>query len=143
MIRLWRPLEQGSMVLFDRYADDILVDPRRYRYGGPAWLARVFARAIPRPDLLIALDAPARTLIARKTEISIEELERQRGEYAALVGSMENGRIVDADQPLEDVVTAVEGTILDVLAARAEKRRAAVRRAFSRTELGIDGPSRP
>jgi thymidylate kinase len=139
IIRLWRPLEQGSLVLFDRYAYDILVDPRRYRYGGPGWLARAFARAVPRPDLLIALDAPARTLIGRKTEISFEELERQRKEYSELVGSMENGRVVNADQPLEDVVTAVEGIVLDQLATRAEKRRAMLRRTFSRPAAG-DGP---
>ncbi len=133
IIRLWRPLEQGSMVLFDRYAYDILVDPRRYRYGGPAWLARAFARAVPRPDLVIALDAPARTMIGRKKEISYEELEHQRTAYAELVGSLENGRVVDADQPLEDVVTAVEGVVLDLLAARAEERRAMLRRAFDRS----------
>ena len=131
-IRLWRPLEQGSLILFDRHAYDILVDPKRYRYGGPSWLARVFARAVPKPDLCIALDAPAETLISRKTEISFEELERQRKAYVELVGSVQNGRIVDAAQPLEDVAAAIEDIILDLLAKRAERRRARLQRAFSR-----------
>ena len=139
IIRLWKPLEQGFMVLFDRYAYDILVDPRRYRYGGPAWLARAFARAVPQPDLVIALDAPARTLIGRKKEISHEELERQRREYTELVDSLENGRVVDADRPVGDVVKAVEGIILDLLAKRAEKRCAVLRRTFSR-QVTRDGP---
>lgn len=132
-MKLWRPLERGSLILFDRYAYDILVDPRRYRYGGPSWLARAFARAVPKPDLCIALDAPAQTLISRKTEISLDELERQRHAYAALVGSMKNGRVVDAAQPLEKVTAGIGDIILELLAKRAEKRRAILHRAFLRS----------
>jgi len=87
---------------------------------------------VPKPDLCIALDAPAETLISRKTEISFEELERQRKAYVELVGSVQNGRIVDAAQPLEDVAAAIEDIILDLLAKRAERRRARLQRAFSR-----------
>jgi len=121
-VRLWRPLEQGALVVFDRYAYDLLVDPRRYRYGGPSWLARLVARAVPKPDLCIVLDAPATQLRARKNEVSFAELQRHCREYVELAGSLEKARVVDAARPLAEVVAAVQDLILTVLAGRAEKR---------------------
>ena len=46
-----------------------LVDPRRYRYGGPTWYAKLLARAIPEPDLVILLDADEFSIAARKCEV--------------------------------------------------------------------------
>jgi len=135
-LRLWRPLVEGSMVIFDRYAYDILVDPRRYRYGGPSWLARAFARAVPRPDLCIALDAPAQMLAARKREIGLPELERQRGAYRALVVSLPGGRVVDASRSPERVAADIEAVVLELLAERAQKRSARLRRALASARPG-------
>jgi hypothetical protein len=42
---------------------------------------------------------------------------------------MHNGRVVDAAQPLEDVAADIQEIILDLLAKRAEKRRAGLQRA--------------
>ena len=51
-------LARSQLVVFDRYYHDLLVDPRRYRYGGPTWWARLLGRTIPSPDLFLYLDAP-------------------------------------------------------------------------------------
>ena len=37
-------LGRSNFVIFDRYFHDVLVDPRRYRYGGPSWYAKFLAR---------------------------------------------------------------------------------------------------
>ena len=37
-------------LIFDRYHGDLLVDPKRYRYGGPVWLAVLASRWMPQPD---------------------------------------------------------------------------------------------
>ncbi|PYV70462.1 MAG: hypothetical protein DMG97_19215, partial [Acidobacteria bacterium] len=34
-------LARSGLVVFDRYFDDVLIDAKRYRYGGPLWLARM------------------------------------------------------------------------------------------------------
>ncbi|KKK82883.1 hypothetical protein LCGC14_2798930, partial [marine sediment metagenome] len=86
-----RPLRRSSLVLFDRYYHDMLVDPRRYRYGGPSWLARWVGTVIPKPDIFILLDAPAEVLYARKKEVAFEEVVRQRDAYLNLVRSLSNG----------------------------------------------------
>jgi thymidylate kinase len=115
-------LARSTLVLFDRYYHDILVDARRYRYGGPLWLARLTGKVIPRPHLVILLDAPPAVLFARKQEVPFEEVNRQREEYVNLVGSLPEGHIVDASKPLVEVVAEVEKILLDYIATRTAYR---------------------
>lgn len=115
-------LARSTLVLNDRDFLDILVDQKRYRYGGPLWLLRLIWSVIPKPDLIILLDAPPEVLQARKQEVCFEETSRQRNAYLSLVRSLENGRIVDASQPLECVAHDVCGIIMQHLAARTTRR---------------------
>lgn len=117
-----RYITKEKIIIFDRYYHDILVDPRRYRYGGPMWLARLVGKTIPEPDLFILLDAPPEILQSRKQEVTFEETARQRGAYLELVQGMKNGVVVDASQPLDDVVADVNRVILDFMAERTRKR---------------------
>ena len=55
----YRPLVDDFLMLGHRHLVDSLVDRKRYRYAGPAWLLRLVWRAIPKPDLIVVLDAPA------------------------------------------------------------------------------------
>lgn len=114
-------LVDSTLVLFDRYYYDLLVYPKRYRYGGPLWLAYFVGRLIPRPHLVILLDAPPEVIQARKQEVSPEETARQREAYLQLVEEMPNGRVVDASKPLGNVIAEVEGIILDYMAARTAR----------------------
>mgnify|MGYP001454571731 CR=1 FL=1 len=113
---------KGILVTFDRHYVDLLVDPRRYRYGGPMWLARLVGRFIPRPDLFIILDLPAEVAHARKPEIPLEEAKRLRERYLELASSLPNAHVVDASRPLGEVVAEVENIILRHIAARTEQR---------------------
>jgi len=115
-------LVDSTLVLFDRYYYDLLVYPKRYRYGGPLWLAYFVGLFIPRPHLVILLDAPPEVIHARKQEVSPEETARQRDAYLQLVERMPNGHVVDASKPLSHVVTEVEGIVLDYMAARTARR---------------------
>lgn len=106
----WRGLgrvRRRGFVLFDRFHGDLLVDPRRYRYGGPIGLAKVASGLMPRPDLVVFLDAPPEVLLARKQEVSEESLAQSRANYLALCGSGERFVVIDASQPLERVVEDV------------------------------------
>lgn len=103
----------GSLVIFDRYYHDLLVDPHRYRYGGPQWLARMLGGLVPKPDLWIVLDAPADVLQTRKQEVTGAETARQRDGYLRLAQSLPGVEVVDASQPAERVVAAVERAIVN------------------------------
>jgi thymidylate kinase len=110
----WRDLRRSSrrgVVLFDRYHADLLVDPRRYRYGGPMSLARLASFLMPRPDVVIYLDAPAEVLLARKQEVPLEALERGRAAYLALAARDGGIRVIDASRPLEVVLDEVAALI--------------------------------
>jgi len=133
-------LARSTLLLFDRYLVDALVDPRRYRYGGPRWLLRLVWTLIPKPDLVILLDAPVEVLRARKQEVSLDETERQRHAYRQLVQILPNGHVVDAAQPLDRVVMAAGTVVLEFLTSRTARRlegrhqaSAAGRTAFTTT----------
>jgi thymidylate kinase len=82
--RVYPARRAGTWTILDRCFDDLICDPRRYRYGGPIWLARVVGRLMPRPDLVIVLHASSAVIRQRKCEVALEELERQLSAYARL-----------------------------------------------------------
>jgi thymidylate kinase len=75
---------KSSLVIFDRYFDDILVDYKRYRYGGSLKVAKFARFFIPKPDLYFILTADADVIYKRKQEVPFEELERQVKKYREL-----------------------------------------------------------
>lgn len=113
---------QNTLVIFDRYYHDLLVDPIRYRYGGPMWFARWVAKLIPKPDFFILLDAPPEVLQSRKQEVPFEETVRQRQAYLELVRGMKNGLVVGASQSLDEVVAEICEIILGFMSKRTAKR---------------------
>lgn len=115
-------LRRSGLVLFDRYYQDLLVDPRRHRYGGPLWLAQFVGRFFPRPDLVILLDAPPEVLHSRKQEVPLEETTRQRKIYLEMVRDLSNGYVVDASKPAHEAAAKAEKIILDYMAARTARR---------------------
>jgi thymidylate kinase len=117
-----RRLSGNTLLLHDRYMAEIVVDPRRFRYGGPRWLADVFRRLTPALDLVILLDAPAEVLQSRKQEVSFDETRRQRQAYRAMVLNSPNGHVVDATRPVDRVVEDVKCVVARHLAERTARR---------------------
>lgn len=107
---------------YDRHFVDILVDARRYRYGGPVWTLHLLWRLIAKSDLVVLLDAPPEALQARKQEVPFEGTARQCQAYLSLVRTLRNGRIVDANQPKECVAHRVVELVLDELRSSLHRR---------------------
>jgi len=91
-VRLHLALARSTLVLNDRHFVDILVDRKRYRYGGPLWLLHLIWRVIPVPNLIIVLNAPPQVLQVRKQEVSFEETARQCNAYLSLAGTLRTVR---------------------------------------------------
>lgn len=109
-----RPLlRSGKTVVFDRYFHDLLVDPTRYRYNAPKFLAKWVAACIPQPDLWIVLDAPLEILRQRKQEVSRDETARQRQAYRALANILQNASVIDSSANASHVVAAVQERLQD------------------------------
>lgn len=116
-------LVRSTLVLFDRYYDDLLIDPKRYRYGGPMGLARWLRRFIPRPDLFLVLDVPVEGLLKRKQEVLPEELRRQVQAYRAFALKTPNAYLLDGSLSSAEVTREAQWIILDHLRARYISRR--------------------
>jgi thymidylate kinase len=114
--------KKETLLICDRYYHDLLVDPKRYRYGGPRWAARMIGALMPRPDLWMLLDAPTEVLRERKQEVPPEETTRQRQAYLAFVRSQRNHVIIDASQSLHKVISDVENAITGALIEDVGKR---------------------
>jgi len=98
--RFIRPeLRRGNTVIADRYAFDMLLDPARFRLNIPAWLLRGSVYTLPRPDTIIGLFAKSETIIARKPELSIGEIEQYQAKLVKITGI----KIVDAEAQPEQV----------------------------------------
>lgn len=121
-VALRMTLARSTLILYDRHFLDIFVDPTRYRYGGPRWMLRALWRVVPKPDLVILLDAPAAVLQARKQEVPFEVTQSQREQYLQLVRSLPNGRIVDASAPLSHVLDEVAEIVLRHSVLRRARR---------------------
>lgn len=120
-----RPLlvVRPTLILFDRYYDDLFIDPKRYRYGGPIWAVRLLRHLIPRPDIFLVLDVPKERLLERKQEVAPEELERQVRAYREFVVTTPNAVLLDGSKPIEEVVAQARDILLDYLHLRYLKRR--------------------
>ena len=111
-LRLSHRRAKNTVLIFDRYYHDLLVDPTRSRFRGPQWLVGLASIFIRKPDLWILLDAPAEVLQSRKAEVSAAESSRQRAAYLDLVKNFKNSVVVDAAQPLPAVVAQVNSAVL-------------------------------
>jgi thymidylate kinase len=100
---------RGILVLFDRhyYSDFHAYEiaqngrnlPVQRRIHG-FFLEHLY----PRPGLVIFLDAPGDVLLARKGEGTVEALERRRKDYWQIKDRVAYFEVVDASQPLDEVV---------------------------------------
>ncbi|GAP18405.1 dTMP kinase [Levilinea saccharolytica] len=111
-------MNSGVLLLSDRhYFDDVAIDPRKYRYGGPHALVNRLRCRLPRPDLFIFLDATPEVLLSRKQEIPLDEVVRLRAAYQSMLACQPNTRQVDASAPLPQVLAEVRAVIQPYLPA--------------------------
>lgn len=94
-----------AMLISDRYYDDLLVDPRRYRYGAHLCWARWVFRLLPRPDRVLVLVGEAEEIHGRKGELPLDEVRRQIDAYRELAKNLgDRAVVIDAGQSLAEVV---------------------------------------
>lgn len=108
---------KSSLIIFDRYYDDLLVDSKRYRFGGSIKLAQWARNFIPRPEIYIILTTDANVINKRKQEVSFEELKRQIIEYRKL-GKLKNYFNVDVNRAPDEIVDEVVTLIMKKLHGR-------------------------
>jgi thymidylate kinase len=122
-IKIFPARVRNEFIVFDRSFADILIDPRRYRMARASSLARLLNRLLPQADLTIVLDADPEMIHARKPELTLEELARQRSALRELAKATPCSVVVSAGQSPERVEHIVRLAILTFLAEREKERR--------------------
>ena len=115
-------LSRSGLVLFDRYFYDLAADPKRYRYGGPPAVPKMLFRAVPRPDLVLLLDAPEEVVLGRKSETTAEEIRAGRERYWSLAEQDLPIRRLDASQSPDLVALRASKLVIEALRARFAER---------------------
>lgn len=78
----------------------------------------VLGSVLPKPDLVIWLDAAPATLYARKPEVPISYLERRRLRIAELQPQFERFEVVDVERSEDEVYRDVERLVLAACSGR-------------------------
>lgn len=105
---------RGYIVVFDRhffadYYQTAIATKSSGAFGRlHGWMLQ---HAYPKPNLVVCLDADAEVLYARKPESSVEWLDRRRREYLELEGVVPALVVVDAERPLQTVLSDVVDSI--------------------------------
>jgi thymidylate kinase len=122
----WRWQRQGAIVVYDRH---FFIDYHAYDVSSAharsieQRVHGLLLRLLPKPDLVIYLDAPGEVLRARKGEGTVEALEQRRTEYRALASVVPRFVEVDATQPVDAVVRDVADSVNALIDGRPERDR--------------------
>lgn len=113
---------RGGMVFLDRYYYDFFVDPGRFRMTLPAKSAKLGYFFVPKPDMVLLLDAQPDVIRARKQEVSPGETHRQCKAYRQLIRRIPQGRVLDANASPGRVADDALNMIMQFLTQRAVRR---------------------
>jgi thymidylate kinase len=108
---------RSTLVVFDRYFHDLLVDERRYAYGGPRRLLAWACRLVPAPDLFLFVVADPVQIQERKGELTARQAEGRIVAYLALADEV-GGRVIRADTA-DAAVLEVQRALIATMSDRA------------------------
>lgn len=108
---------KSSLIIFDRYYDDVLVDNKRYRYGGSLSMVKFIRNFIPKPDIYFILTTEPSIIYKRKQEVSFDELERQVESYRTLADGKRYFNI-DVNRKPEEIVEEIITIMMDKMNER-------------------------
>ena len=107
-LRVRPVLRAGGSVVLERGWLDLSIDPARYRlHPSSGRLARSMEKLLPAPDMVLELVGDPETLRGRKDELPPGEVTRQLAAWMDLVATHPGAKLIDADQPLTDVIADV------------------------------------
>jgi thymidylate kinase len=111
--------KQPTVVVFDRYAYDIALDPRRFRIDLPKRVTEWFTKLAPKPDLIICLTGNPEIIAARKQELSVDETRRQIDALVDFAHQNTRAVLITTDNSIEESRDQTLQAILTYLSIRS------------------------
>ena len=96
-----------QLIIFDRYAHDLMIDPIRYKFNLPINITKFILNLFPNPNLWIVLNAPIKVLEKRKKELPTKELKRQIRTYLNFAKQRKNSIVVNTNNSVQSSLSLI------------------------------------
>lgn len=106
-IQVNKLLQKQTLIVMDRYFYNYYLDPVSVRYYGPIWLIDQVRPAFPQPDLIVVLQAPVKTLLGRKQELSEQQIAQQNAVLDTIARQTPRSLVIDATRPASDIAREI------------------------------------
>jgi len=103
---------ERQLIIFDRYAHDLLIDPLRYQFNLTKKLTRFILSFFPEPDIWIILTASVTKIEKRKKELPTNILKIQIKSYINFAKSKKNSFIVNTNLNISKNLKYIEEKII-------------------------------
>jgi len=117
---------KGHIILYDRYYFDYIVDSKRANIVLPPKFIKALYRFVFKPDLNVLLYADPDLILARKQELSEEDIRKLTGDFKALFGEFDNKHKASTYLQINNVVLKktlerIENAYLEIAGEESEK----------------------
>ena len=99
--------KSGQLIIFDRYAHDLMIDPIRYKFNLPKKVTKYILNFFPNPTHWIVLSAPIKVLEKRKKELPTRELKKQIRSYLNFAKQRKNSIVVNTNNSIQSSLSLV------------------------------------
>ena len=96
-----------QLIIFDRYADDLMIDPLRYKFNLPNRITKFILNLFPNPNLWVVLNAPIKVLEKRKKELPTKELKKQIRIYLNFAKQRKNSIVVNTNNSVQSSLSLI------------------------------------
>ena len=96
-----------QLIIFDRYAHDLMIDPIRYKFNLPINITKFILDLFPNPNLWIVVNAPIKVLEKRKKELPTKELKRQIRTYLNFAKQRKNSIVVNTNNSVQSCLSLI------------------------------------
>ena len=96
-----------QLIIFDRYADDLMIDPIRYKFNLPNRITKFILNFFPNPSLWIVLNAPIKVLEKRKKELPTKELKKQIRIYLNFAKQRKNSIVINTNNSIQSSLSLI------------------------------------
>lgn len=112
---------RSTIFIFDRYYYDYYIDQKRYRIKLPNSFIRLGEFLIPKIDLIVCLGSKSEIIYKRKSETSLDEVEKQINLLKNFCKSRNNAVWIDTSMKIEESVNLVMKEIVQMMNERFKK----------------------
>ena len=96
-----------QLIIFDRYAHDLMIDPIRYKFNLPNRVTKFILNLFPNPTHWIVLNAPIKVLEKRKKELPTRELKKQIRSYLNFAKQRKNSIVINTNNSVQSSLSLI------------------------------------